>query len=261
MLCAAAALNKFRSILEQFEIDRTEVFATASLRNIDNSNEVVMELFRETGYQIKVLSGHEEALCDFYGVMYNIYIDTGMIFDIGGGSTELVTFENRKPCTIESAGIGSLNLYNQFVEKIIPKKKELAAMGEKVQQELNDLFGCRVLARQAKNKDIIGVGGTARALLKLVSLYYHLEEKNRCITRNQLEEIFQMATNKQKQIQNMILKICPERVHTIIPGMLVMKSILEKAGCERIVVSKYGVREGYLYHAILSRDEDKEEIQ
>ena len=50
-----------------------------------------------------------------------------MIFDIGGGSTELVTFENRKPCTIESAGIGSLNLYNQFVEKIIPKKKELAA--------------------------------------------------------------------------------------------------------------------------------------
>ena len=42
VLCAAAALNKFRSILEQFEIDRTEVFATASLRNIDNSNEVVM---------------------------------------------------------------------------------------------------------------------------------------------------------------------------------------------------------------------------
>ena len=119
-----------------------------------------------------------------------------------------MTFENRKPCTIESAGIGSLNLYNQFVEKIIPKKKELAAMGEKVQQELDDLFGCRVLARQTKNKDIIGVGGTARALLKLVSLYYHLEEKNRCITRNQLEEIFQMATNKQKQIQNMILKEC-----------------------------------------------------
>ena len=261
VLCAAAALNKFRSILEQFEIDRTEVFATASLRNIDNSNEVVMELFRETGYQIKVLSGHEEALCDFYGVMYNIYIDTGMIFDIGGGSTELVTFENRKPCTIESAGIGSLNLYNQFVEKIIPKKKELEVMGEKVQQELDELFGCRVLARQTKNKDIIGVGGTVRALLKLVNLYYHLEEKNRCITRNQLEEIFQMATNKQKQIQNMILKICPERVHTIIPGMLVMKSIMEKAGSERIVVSKYGVREGYLYHAILSRDEDKEEIQ
>ena len=211
VLCAAAALNKFRSILEQFEIDRTEVLATASLRNIDNSNEVVMELFRETGYQIKVLSGHEEALCDFYGVMYNIYIDTGMIFDIGGGSTELVTFENRKPCTIESVGIGSLNLYNQFVGKIIPKKKELEVMGEKVQQELDDLFGCRVLARQTKNKDIIGVGGTVRALLKLVNLYYHLEEKNRCITRNQLEEIFQMATNKQKQIQNMILKICPER--------------------------------------------------
>ena len=260
-MCAAAALNKFRSILEQFEIDRTEVFATASLRNIDNSNEVVMELFRETGYQIKVLSGHEEALCDFYGVMYNIYIDTGMIFDIGGGSTELVTFENRKPCTIESAGIGSLNLYNQFVEKIIPKKKELTSMEEKVQQELDDLFGCKVLSKQTKNKDIIGVGGTVRALLKLVNLYYHLEEKNRCISRGQLEEIFELATGKQKQIQNMILKICPERVHTIIPGMLVMKNILEKTGSERIIVSKYGVREGYLYHAILSQAEKEEEIQ
>ena len=157
--------------------------------------------------------------------------------------------------------IGSLNLYNQFVEKIIPKKKELTSMEEKVQQELDDLFGCKVLSKQTKNKDIIGVGGTVRALLKLVNLYYHLEEKNRCISRGQLEEVFELATGKQKQIQNMILKICPERVHTIIPGMLVMKNILEKTGSERIIVSKYGVREGYLYHAILSQAEKEEEIQ
>ena len=260
VLCAAAALNKFRSILEQFEIDQTEVFATASLRNIDNSNEVVMELFRETGYQIKVLSGHEEALCDFYGVMYNIYIDTGMIFDIGGGSTELVTFENKKPCTIESAGIGSLNLYNNFVEKIIPKKKELETMEKRVQQELDDLFGCKVLSRQKKSMDIIGVGGTVRALLKLVNIYYHLDEKNRDITKEQLEEIFELAAAKQKQIQNMILKICPERVHTIIPGMLVMKNIVEKTNSRRIIVSKYGVREGYLYYKILALEEREEEI-
>lgn len=249
---AAAVLNKYKSILEQFEIEHVSVFATASLRNIENTREVVMQLFYETGYKIDVLSGHDEALCDFYGVMYNINIEQGMIFDIGGGSTEIVTYEKRMPCIFESIGIGSLNMYNSFIEKIIPKSQELERMQKKIRDDFKTLFGCRRFAEQGIEKDIIGVGGTVRALLKLVNAYYRQHTDNRVITREQLKEILCLSMSKDREMQRLILKNCPERIHTIIPGMMIMKNIVLETKCENIIVSKYGVREGYLYRKYLS---------
>lgn len=249
---AAGVLNKFYSILQQFQIDHTAVFATASLRNVENAKEVVTELFRETGYRVEILSGHEEALCDFYGVMYNIDMEEGMIFDIGGGSTELVTFEKRKPCIFESIGIGSLNLYNEYVEKIVPKNQEQQHLQKRIREELKVVFGCKRRAKHHAKDGMIGVGGTARALLKLVNAYYHLETENRVITREQLKEILALAAARQKDMQRLILKICPERIHTIIPGMLILKNLVHDAECDKIIVSKYGVREGYLYRKFLS---------
>lgn len=249
---AAGVLNKFYSVLQQFQIDHTAVFATASLRNIENGKEVVNELFRETGYRVEILSGHEEALCDFYGVLYNIDIESGMIFDIGGGSTELVTFEKRKPCIFESIGIGSLNLYNEYVEKIVPKHQEQQHLQKRIREELKVVFGCKRHARQLTKSGMIGVGGTARAVLKLVNAYYYLESENRVIAREQLKEILDLASSRQKDMQRLILKICPERVHTIVPGMMILKNLVRDAECDNIIVSKYGVREGYLYRKFLS---------
>lgn len=251
--CAAKILNKFHSILQQFEIDRTDVFATASLRNIENSREAVKELFRETGYDIHVISGHQEALCDFYGVTYHLDTHKGMIFDVGGGSTELILFDHKKPSTVESVKIGSLNLYNKYVSKIIPKPQEIEEMEARANEELDSKLSCKIISKQKLGKNLIGVGGTIRAVLKLVNNYYHLDAENRIITKEQLDEIFELAQSKKKTMQTLILKICPERIHTIIPGMVIIRTMVHKISCDKIVVSKYGVREGYLYCNVLSQ--------
>ncbi|HIZ06448.1 MAG TPA: phosphatase [Candidatus Eubacterium avistercoris] len=249
---AARTLNRFKRILNQFDIDRVWVFATASLRNIKNSEETVKYILENTGYHIEILSGRDEAMYDFFGVRSQYDITEGLIFDIGGGSTEIITCENREPCVFESVGIGALNLYYDCVSKIIPGKKEIECIQRKIRKELKTLFGCEICLKKFKTEEIIGVGGSIRALLKIVNLYYKKEARNRTITVKELNEILELALEKNKKLQRMILKACPERVHTLIPGMLIAKNIAEKTKCRSIFVSRCGVREGYLYKKMLA---------
>ena len=66
-----------------------------------------------------------------------------------------------------------------------------------------------------------------------------------------MEEIKKILLNKPQKAKNIIIKACPDRVHTIIPGILIVDEILKRTNAKEIVVSKYGVREGYLCQKIM----------
>lgn len=72
---------------------RVYVFATASLRNINNTLEAVDYLEARTGLRIDVLSGTEEARLGYLGALAAGGLEKGVLFDIGGGSTEIVQFD------------------------------------------------------------------------------------------------------------------------------------------------------------------------
>ena len=133
-LCAA--LLECRTMLEQFEIERYFVFATASLRNIQNTREAVDQVFLVTGFSIDVISGQAEAYLDYYGVMVDAPLENGLLFDIGGGSTELVTIAHDGPGVIESLPIGSLTLAKEYVDKVFPKQSECEKIQARIRKEL-----------------------------------------------------------------------------------------------------------------------------
>ena len=60
------------------------------------------------------------------------------------------------------------------------------------------------------------------------------------------DKILKILTKHDITSRNYILKLCPDRVHTIIPGMMVVKEIMDRLNCKELWVSRYGVREGYL---------------
>lgn len=126
-------------------------------------------------------------------------------------------------------------------------------MQKKIREEFKGLFGCKRFAMHGRGTEIIGVGGTVRALLKLVNAYFDQNPENRIVTAHQLKEMIQLASSGDKKLKNLILKICPERIHTLIPGMLIAKNVIRETGCETIIVSRYGVREGYLHRRFLSK--------
>ena len=75
--------------------------------------------------QIEILSGEEEANLGYLGAMQEFQLTEGIFVDIGGASTEIVTFQKGNIRTADSYQIGSLKLYRDCVEKILPEHDEV----------------------------------------------------------------------------------------------------------------------------------------
>lgn len=83
---ACRAPTNFRALLEQMGIGEMHVFATASLRNIQNTEEAAAEILAQTGVAVEVISGDLEAELGYYGALKSRKKRGGAMFDIGGGA-------------------------------------------------------------------------------------------------------------------------------------------------------------------------------
>ena len=253
--CACTGLLTFRGILQTLQIDAVRVFATASLRNISNTQQALSVILAATGYGVEVISGEEEALLGYTGAMQELHMTSGAFLDIGGASTEIVTFDNGAPTDFASFPIGSLRLYRRCVKKILPGDGSLKRLRQTISGTLDVPEGS--LAPRAL---VVGVGGTARAALKLSQHYYKSSEDCHSITSEQLDGLCDFLCSEKKDAIDLILRLEPERIHTLIPGVLILRHAFHLFHAQQLVISKYGVREGYLCQKILRKNTDTPKI-
>lgn len=251
---AVAALLDFKRMLANFRIENVYAFATAALRNVENSAWAIAEIERRTGITIDLISGKEEAFLDFVGATHEMPVGDGILVDIGGGSTELVVYRNQQILEMMSLPVGSLNLYTSYVANLFPTPMERCKIQDKVWHALKNSFDVSF----GKQQSICGLGGTIRATGKLHNAMYDLAEDNAEMTVLAVHDLYKILT-EQAQADGMpltknldlMLKVVPERVRTVLPGMIVLETIADFIGGENIRISSSGVREGYIYERVL----------
>lgn len=245
--CACNALIEFRKTLLSLCIENVTVFATASLRNIQNTESVLLEIEMVTGFEVEIISGDEEALLGYYGAMREFDTNEGAFFDVGGASTEVVTFENSEPNSFVSYSIGSLSLYRSCVKKILPGN----GSQKRIENEIIKKFEKKNKPIDKKYSVIVGVGGTSRAILKIAKKYFSLPDDCKSVSAKHLDELYNVLIKRDKKAIDLILKLEPDRIHTLVPGLMILRYIFKAFDSKYLLVSKYGVREGYLCKKIL----------
>ncbi|ORU01131.1 Exopolyphosphatase [Anaerovibrio sp. JC8] len=245
-------LNEYREFLQVFGINNVMAFTTAALRNCANSTEVVAEIIQRTGIQIRVISGEEEAEYDFVGATRNIQSSDGMLVDIGGGSTELVYYENHKIKHKISLPLGSLGLKKECCTSMLPNSGEVAKMYEVAKKAIEGATDFENI----RAKVICGIGGTYKGTTALYNALYNQSKSNKELDVSRFPEIISRfgSTGKLSQSESIILmKNIPDRIHTIISGLVIADIIATKFGAEKVIYSDSGVREGFLYAEIIGK--------
>lgn len=241
-------LKELRTVTGQIALDELFPFATASLRNITNTKEVLKTVKSETGFDIRVLTGDEEAVFDYYGAIQSIPLNSGILADVGGGSTELVFFRDRSPVKTYSLPIGSLNLYTKFVDGIVPSRSEIRRMEEEAEAQLKSAH----CPADVPCSQLCTVGGTARAVLKLYESM-HGKLKNSYYGSGLYGDFLSQMSSGPHMLISQILKTSPERIHTLTPGIVILNTIAVNYGILPVITSSCGVREGYLYYTLKER--------
>jgi exopolyphosphatase/guanosine-5'-triphosphate,3'-diphosphate pyrophosphatase len=246
-------LKELMVMARAYGVDELRIFATASLRNISNSNEAKAEIENRIMFPIEILNGYEESLFGFEGMKKIVRLPLeGISIDIGGGSSEITYFKNETAIFTDSIPIGSLSLYLDHVIDVVPNDYEQVAIRNTIQKALDELVWLNTI----KVETIIGIGGTARAVMKLHQARYEI---NSSIYDMKLSSsiVHGYATlNKRNRTSelSLIVDVIPDRLTTVLPGALILDEIMRKVEAQEFHLSQYGVREGYMFNRILKNE-------
>lgn len=236
-------LSSIKNIVLELNVDTFSPFATASLRNLENTEEVLEEVKKDLDIDIDVLEQVEEAFLGNVGIRSEIKVDSGISVDIGGASTEVVYFEEDGPREYINLNTGSLLLFGENVSRILPKKSEIRAIEKSVIRELNSSHF------SSKENKLIGIGGTIRTTGKVIADLWNEDEKK--FTLKDIYKLLNLIKDRNTETIRSIIRTNPARIHTIIPGIIILKILMEKLGIDEIEVSDNGLREGYLIYKVL----------
>ena len=100
---------------------------------------------------------------------------------------------------------------------------------------------------------VIGIGGSIRAAKNMNNDMFEMPRENNRIFANNVSKLLKEFQGNENEVLRKVLKVSPDRVHTLIPGMIVMDTVCKYVKCKDILMSPYGVREGYLYQKLFSK--------
>lgn len=249
---AAEILNEFRGFLTTFQVTQVTAFTTAALRNAENSREAVAEIERRTGFSIRVITGDEEAEFDFIGATHNLQNDSGLLIDIGGGSTEIVSYRDRTIRYKTSLPIGSLGLRTRYVTELLPSASECLAMRSEAGRMIENLDMPVSMPETA----VVGIGGTFKGATALYNAMFNQPASNvRMETRRFMTMIsaLQRDQGMTQELAILLMRTVPERIRTIVPGLILADVLARRFHGKVITYSNSGVREGYIYDQILGK--------
>ena len=204
-------------------------FATSAMRDVKNFCDIKKQVSDKTGIEIELISGETEAEYDYMAIRSVCTDKCGIAVDLGGGSAQVIAFDENGITEAESFAIGVKRMRNAFCKGVIPENAEILNIDAHIEKELSEIH--------AKSAIIRFMGGTAKAAELAAQKLFSVS----AITPEVLENIFSEIC-KSPELGK---KLFGKRYETMPVGLKVMKKICEVLGGGEMKVCEVGVRDGY----------------
>lgn len=244
---ALATLRRFRRLIAEHGDPPTRVIATSAVREAADGQAFV-DAVKALGFDVTVVGGGEEALLAAMGVVSYEPGATGLVGDMGGGSLELVAVEDGAVAHNLSLPIGPFRLMQLSGGKPAGALDFVNRALDEVDWLKKDIF-----------KIIYSVGGAWRAIARIhmrlrsypLPVLHHYE-----FLKADAMSICDLIVKQTPRSLQEIPGIPRRRLDTLPYAALVFRTVLERTGIEKVMISAGGIREGVLFRE-LSPEEQK----
>ncbi len=250
---ALETLSFFARLCKVRKVDEIIAVATAAVRRAPNRDIMLTALERETGIKVRVLSGEDEGHLDYVGVVNTVSPETGLIVDVGGGSTKLVGYRDRLKEKAVTLPFGIVTLTQKFGMSDQIEAASLHALEETLSQE----FGRIPWIGQYDT--LIALGGTARTLARIdrrrrgykpdVTHGYEMDAEA-------VAGIYRRLADLDLQGRWRVPGMSLERADVLVAGIGVINQLLKVTGIQGLVTSRSGIRDGLLFEYLARETQD-----
>ena len=238
-------MKSFAYMCKIYQADKTIAVATAAIRNSANGSDLVARVAAETGIQLHIISGNTEAYISYLGVINTLNVKDGIIFDLGGGSTELILFKNRKILESVSLPVGAVNTTAMFNTRNVMPPNVFSDVSFFIMSRLEQYPWVK-----QSGLPLIGVGGTARTVAKIIQRakkYPATKIHNYSYTAQTYRSFFNRLRSTNLEQRKKISGLSSERSDIILAGASIISCLLEETGAKKLVTSGCGLREGLFF--------------
>ncbi|MDP2280000.1 MAG: exopolyphosphatase, partial [Nitrospirota bacterium] len=244
-----SVLKAFSDIISVYGISHIRAVGTSALREAKNSEEFMQRVLSETGINIEVISGEEEAEITARGVMFDMpETDSSFIVDIGGGSAEWIFCRNSSPTELGTIPTGVVRLSDNHIKSDPPSKDDILSLKKELDSVLS---GLKTKIGHLINSSTVFIG-TAGTITTLASIdmgfesYGHEKIHRHNISLKKIYDISGRLISIPLSERKKMIGLEPERADLIIPGILFTINIMELFGFDNILISDDGLLEGVL---------------
>lgn len=251
---AIDTLHRFAARARELGAIRIVAVATEATRAAANG-EAFLDLVRDdTGIDVRVVDGDEEAALTFRGLAATTDISGSVVIaDIGGGSTELIVVRDGAMLRAQSIKLGSGRLTERLAPSDPPTRDELAACEVDAAGAVASTNTSLELPT-GKGVRLIVVGGTGEFMARLVPNERHIS------LATVRQALFRMESLTAVELAAAI-DIPEARARVLPAGVAIVAALAERLRPDRIEISFSGVRVGLLLEAFQSVDGAGEPVQ
>ncbi len=222
-------IQSYKLLLDVYGVKHLKACATSAMRDASNGPDIIKKVKAETGIDIKIISGQEEA-----SFIYENHFAEGLTrdesylyIDVGGGSTELTFFSDGKLIFKESFNIGTIRLLkSQVSEATWDTMKEFIKTKTKGYHHVS----------------AIGSGGNINKVFSISK-----RKDGKPLSLELLRDYYKEFSSLSLDQRMSLYKFREDRADVIVPALLIYINVMRWADAQEIFVPKIGLADGLIH--------------
>jgi exopolyphosphatase / guanosine-5'-triphosphate,3'-diphosphate pyrophosphatase len=248
MELAVRVLMHFSRLVEMRHADQVRAVATSAVREARNRDQFIARIRRDTGLEVEVISGREEAQLIYRAAQHALGLEGGphLLVDLGGGSLELVLVRDQRSVWMKSAKLGAARMTERFLLDDPPTAAQRKRLLNHFEIEIGEQVEA---ARSAKVVRAIGTSGTINTLIAMARA-----------ARGEELGTLHGSTASAAEIGHLCRKIAAcdaparlglpgidsKRVDQVTAAAILADFVLQHSGAKEMVACAWALREGML---------------
>ncbi len=221
-------MKAYGHLMKVYNVEYIKACATSAMRDAVNSEDIIRKVKLETGIEIKIITGDDEASFIYENhIAENLDKEHSYLYiDVGGGSTELTFFADGKLKYKESFNIGTIRLLKGQVE-------------EKAWDEMKDHL--KNNTKSSLPMIAIGSGGNINKIFSLSK-----KKEGKPLPLDLLKDYYKELSNVSLEERKRIYKLREDRADVIVPALQIYVNVMRWADIYEIYVPKIGLADGLI---------------
>lgn len=226
-------IHAFHLLSQTHDVQFLRAVATSAMREAVNAKKIAKQILQNTGVEIEIISGDEEAQLIFnsFELLNLHHHQQFVVIDVGGGSTEISVFEHGQKVAARSFDLGTI--------RILKGKTNQNSWAE-----LSEWITTNVQLNEAHT--VFATGGNINRALKMIA-----PRQKDTLTLTQLQELNTTLSNLSLEDRCAKYQLKPDRADVIVPALTIYISALTALKQTTLVVPKIGLSDGVIYQLFL----------